>query len=106
MAPDLSKQLSRNFTLKELLRSTAERDAGLKLEQENPAAEVIGNLEYLAAEALQPTRDGIGAPLQITSGYRCAVVNKLVGGSATSQHCVGEAADCELLPGFPDRVGP
>jgi len=28
------------------------------------------------------------------------MLNKLVGGSATSQHCRGEAADCELSPRF------
>jgi hypothetical protein len=28
------------------------------------------------------------------------LLNKLVGGSATSQHCRGEAADCALSPRF------
>ena len=95
--PDLSLPLSTNFTLKELVRSqTAERDEALKREQEHPSAEVIANLQHIARAALQPLRDGIAAPLQITSGYRCPMVNKLVGGSATSQHVLGEAADCEL----------
>lgn len=32
-------------------------------------------------------------PIKINSGYRCPELNKLIGGVATSQHCLGEAAD-------------
>lgn len=100
-ALDLTRRLTPHFTLKELVRSaTAERDDALKREQELPPAEVVGNLEHLAAVALEPIRNGIQAPLVITSGYRCPKVNALVGGSATSQHCRGEAADCELTSAF------
>ncbi len=99
--PELSLPLSNNFTLGEFLRSeTAERDYELKKEQENPPHEVIDNLEYLVETALQPIREALNYPIKISSGYRCQVVNKLVGGSATSQHCLGEAADCQLLPRF------
>lgn len=98
---NLSLPLSRHFTLKEMLRSTtAERDEALKREQENPPVEVVTALQYLVEKTLEPIRLGIAVPLHITSGYRCQIVNKLVGGSATSQHCRGEAADCELSPSF------
>lgn len=103
--PDLSLPLSNNFTLKELVRSqTAERDEALKRLQEHPSADVVANLQYIVRATLQPLRDSIAAPLHISSGYRCPIVNKLVGGSATSQHVLGEAADCELLPGFVKEV--
>ena len=93
--------LSKNFTLRELLRSNvAERDERLKQEQENPPPEIIDNLKYLVENALQPIRNRLGFPIRINSGYRSPLVNKLVGGSATSQHCRGEAADCELSPRF------
>ena len=99
--PELSLPLSNNFTLGEFLRSeTAERDYELKREQENPPEEVIANLQYLVETTLQPVRDAFGYPIKISSGYRCQLLNKLVGGSATSQHCSGEAADCQLLPRF------
>jgi hypothetical protein len=99
--PELSMPLSKNFTLRELLRSNvAERDERLKQEQENPPPEIIDNLQYLVENALQPIRNRIGFPIRISSGYRSPLVNKLVGGSATSQHCLGEAADCELSPRF------
>lgn len=80
--------------------ATAERDEALKREQEHPPAEIVRSLRYLARHTLEPLRVGIDAPLLITSGYRCPLVNKLVGGSATSQHCRGEAADCELTTAF------
>ena len=99
--PELSMSLSKNFVLREFLRSsTAERDDGLKQEQENPPHNLIDNLRHLVEAALQPVRDRLGFPIRITSGYRCPLVNKLVGGSAISQHCRGEAADCELSPRF------
>jgi len=41
---------------------------------------------------LQPIRDRWG-PIEISSGFRCLEINKAVGGSNTSQHLLGEAAD-------------
>jgi len=98
---ELSMPLSKNFTLGELLRSeVVERDERLKQEQHNPPHEIVENLYYLTETVLQPLRTALGFPIRITSGYRCPLVNKLVGGSATSQHCRGEAADCQLSPRF------
>ena len=98
---ELSTPLSKNFTLRELLHSdTAERDEALKNEQENPPPEIIENLRHLTETALQPIRNRIDYPIKINSGYRSVVLNKLIGGSATSQHCRGEAADCDMLPRF------
>ena len=39
----------------------------------------------------------LGHDLDISSGYRCPELNSAVGGSPTSQHCMGLAADftCE-----------
>ena len=55
--PELSMSLSKNFVLREFLRSsTAERDDGLKQEQENPPHNLIDNLRHLVEAALQPDR--------------------------------------------------
>jgi hypothetical protein len=98
---ELSMPLSKNFTLRELVHSnTAERDPALKALQENPPEEVIANLRHLAQNVLQPLRELLDHPIRVTSGYRSPMVNKLVGGSGTSQHCLGEAADLELSPSF------
>ena len=42
---------------------------------------------------LQCIREHFGKPLQITSGYRTAAHNAAVGGSKSSQHLLGRAAD-------------
>lgn len=52
-----------------------------------------GNVAALVDNVLDPLREAWGAPLSVTSGYRCPQLNKLVGGVATSQHTKGEAVD-------------
>ena len=55
----------------------------------------------LATLGLQPVRDRVQRPLRILSGYRPSELNKAVGGSPTSQHVLGEAADftCDDVAG-------
>jgi hypothetical protein len=51
---------------------------------------------------LDPLREAWGGPLVVTSGYRCPELNKAVGGSETSAHTAGWAAD--LVPGDRERT--
>ena len=44
----------------------------------------------------QPVRDHFGKVVGINSGYRSPELNTAVGGSKTSQHCNGQAADFEI----------
>lgn len=105
--PNLTTRLSKNFTLGEFCRSaTAERDPKLRELQRNPEQKVITKLRYLTRNALQPVREELSYPIRITSGYRHPLVNKLVGGSGTSQHCLGEAADCEISRDFLENASP
>src|SRR5690606_11146330 len=48
---------------------------------------------------LDPLREAIGRPVNVSSGFRNEAVNRLVGGSKTSQHRFGEAADINV-PGM------
>ena len=52
-----------------------------------------GNVAALVDKVLDPLREAWGKPITVTSGYRCAALNKAVGGSGTSHHCKGMAAD-------------
>lgn len=54
---------------------------------------VLFNVYCLCGEILEPCRLHLGYPIHINSGYRCTALNKRVGGSRTSQHLKGEAAD-------------
>lgn len=88
-------KLSANFSLAELTRTSK---PGVN---NTPSEEQIANLKALAVNVLQPLRDAIGRPIKINSAFRSEAVNKSVGGSSSSQHCKGEAADIEI-EGFPN----
>ncbi len=47
-------------------------------------------------QKLQQLRTTLGRPVTITSGYRNPTHNKAVGGSPTSQHLLGTAADIKV----------
>lgn len=82
--------LTENFTLNELIYSvTAEKN---KIDN-RPSVQVIANLKSLCENVLQPLRNALGCPIVITSGFRCAILNKKVGGQSNSQHLMGQAAD-------------
>ena len=82
------------FTLKELTRSVTAKNKGI----DNTPGEVEkNNLIALVENVLDPLREAWGQPIIITSGYRCPALNRAVGGSATSQHVTGEAADIRTV---------
>lgn len=85
--------LSKNFSLSELTKS----ETAIRREIDNtPKLQTIENLEELVKNVLQPLRDQLG-PVIITSGYRSPKLNTAIGGSPTSDHCLGMAADIEVL---------
>lgn len=50
----------------------------------------------LCQNVFEPIREKVGRPIKINSGFRGAALNKRIGGSKTSQHCLGEAMDLDL----------
>lgn len=92
-------KLSKNFTLWEYLYSDKAVDNDLMDEQLKDVERVLPWLNELFSEYIQPIRDKVGKPMSITSGYRSPAVNKLVGGSKTSQHMVYEAVDLVVVGG-------
>lgn len=87
--------LTKDFTLEEMLRSEAATRHGFK-EQYTPNEEIKANLQALCENILQPLREKMGVKVSVTSGYRCKRVNNAIGGSATSQHVLGQAADINV----------
>lgn len=82
-------KLSEHFSLDELTHS----DWAIRHGIDNSAPEhVIENLKRLA-QRLETVRTVLGCPVYVSSGYRSALVNKGVGGSRTSDHMLGLAAD-------------
>lgn len=78
------------FSIVELCRS---RVAERKKIKNEPTKAIEKNLEALVENVLDPLREAWGRPIHVNSGYRCAELNKAVGGSPTSHHVKGMAAD-------------
>lgn len=83
-------KLTEHFTLAEMTISQEAARRGLA---NDPNADQITALRALCQNVLEPVRTHFGAPLSVSSGFRAPRINKAVGGSATSQHPKGEAAD-------------
>lgn len=91
-------KLTENFSLAEMTKS----DTALRLDLDNtPDDEAIANLTTLCEQVLQPVRTAYNRGIKVNSGFRHPNVNAAVGGSKTSDHCKGMAADIEI-PGIPN----
>lgn len=78
------------FTIAEMIASTTAKAKGI---DNMPLPEHKANLTTLINNVLDPLREMYGKPIIVNSGYRSPMLNKAVGGVATSQHCKGMAAD-------------
>lgn len=89
----MASKISKNFTFEEFTKS----DVAKRYHINNAVTDwaVRDNIIALVENILQPLRDAWGQPLFINSGYRCPELNShpMVGGSKTSQHVTGQAAD-------------
>ena len=61
-----------------------------------PDAGARSNLVELVRVALDPLREHLARPVRVRSGFRTPQVNKAVGGSPTSAHKDGAAADIKV----------
>lgn len=90
----------KHFTFGEFVRS----DTAARLGIDNRMPELAeAHVVELVDILLDPLREAWGGPLTVTSGYRCRELNEAVGGSATSAHTAGWAAD--LVPDSGDPRG-
>lgn len=89
-------QLSPHFSLEELTHSETAIRKGI----DNSASSEIYNRLVSLAGRLEEVRTILGVSLRISSGYRCSELNKVIGGSKSSAHVQGYAADfqCSMKP--------
>lgn len=85
--------VSEHFSLRELTQSQTATRRGI---DNSPSADHLAALRMLCENVLEPVRDHFGKPIRVTSAYRSPRLNAAIGGSASSQHCLGEAADIEI----------
>jgi len=82
--------LSVHFSLAELTASSTARARGIV---NDPPPEIYARLQQ-TAQAMETVRVLLGdRPIRISSGYRSPQLNRAIGGSATSAHCLGYAVD-------------
>lgn len=87
--------LTEHFTLAELTASETAARQGI---DNTPSDVIIHNLTRTAL-LLEQVRTLLGAPVIISSGYRCPALNSAIGGAPRSAHMLGLAADF-IAPAF------
>jgi zinc D-Ala-D-Ala carboxypeptidase len=93
------------FCYSEFFKSdVAEKHQVKNIPDDAQLSQVLGNIKALVLNVLDPLRDMVGRPVIITSGYRSRRVNELVGGSKTSQHLTGKAADFHVQGCTPQQM--
>lgn len=93
------------FSIAEFLNSdTADKYQVSNMPADKELSAVLNNINALVNNVLDPLRAMIGRPIIITSGYRSRRVNELVGGSKTSQHLAGQAADFHVQGYTPQQM--
>lgn len=80
----------KHFTIEEMCRSNV---AQVRRIENKPDAQQVEALTALVDNVLDPLRERFGRPIIVSSGFRSKDLNGAVGGSKTSQHMKGEAAD-------------
>lgn len=87
---DITKLGTPHFSISELIKSDVATKKKIKNEPDETA---LNNLLALMYDILEPARKQLGAPIIVSSGYRCEKLNSAVGGVPNSQHLTGQAVD-------------
>ena len=86
-------KISANLNLAEITRSDTAKRHGI---DNTPTAEHLENFKLLADKVFEPIREHFKTPIFISSGYRSKDLNSFIKGSASSQHCTGQAIDIDM----------
>ena len=84
--------ISKHISYKEGVYSITATRKGI---DNTPGDDQLHFMEIIAEKVFEPLREWVGGPIKINSFYRCPELNKAIGGSATSQHCKGQAIDID-----------
>jgi uncharacterized protein YcbK (DUF882 family) len=90
-----------HFSLEEFTAS----DMAARLGIDNTLPDELRENAHRTLEMLERIRFHIGAPITITSGYRCKALNRAIGSSDTSDHIQGFAVDFKApKAGVPHQI--
>lgn len=94
-------KISQHISYGEGIASATAQARGIK---NIPPVGVLETMKHTAEKIFEPVRLHFGKPIKVSSFYRSPVLNKAIGGSSTSQHCLGEALDMDGdTYGFPSN---
>ncbi len=99
MALNIEQFIGRHFKLKHLIYSNIAANNNINnmpgIDGTPTQSTIINNLKNLMENVVDIIIDEY-PNLIITSGYRCQELNRLIGGSNTSQHIFGQAIDIQV----------
>ena len=88
----MSDRISEHISLKEGIKS----HTATRLNIDNIPRELdLINMKTIAEKVFEPLRKFVDGPIAINSFYRSPKLNSAIGGSTTSQHCIGCAIDID-----------
>jgi len=87
-----NNKISEHITLTEAIRS----DTAVKNGIDNiPDKDSLKRMKLVAEKVFEPLRNYYNCSIYISSFFRCDKLNKIIGGSKSSQHSLGEAIDVD-----------
>lgn len=89
----MNVNITPHFSIAEVENSARAEELGI--DNTMPSC-YFGNAQALARFVLEPIRLRFGIPFSPQSWYRCHALNEAVGGSKTSDHMLGAAADISI----------
>ena len=93
----MSDRISEHISLKEGVKS----HTATRLNIDNPPRNLdLINMKTIAEKVFEPLRSWVGGPIAINSFYRSPKLNSAIGGSTSSQHCIGCAIDIDDNYGY------
>ena len=93
----MSDRISEHISLKEGIKS----HTSTRLSIDNTPRDLdLINMKTIAEKVFEPLRKFVGGPIAINSFYRSPKLNSAIGGSTSSQHCIGCAIDIDDTYGY------
>ena len=92
--------LSKHITMQEATYSSYAISHGIKNE---PTSYVIANMQHIAQAVFEPLRSHFGIPIKINSFFRSPALNSAIGGTAISQHLLGQAMDLDATSNITNK---
>ncbi len=92
----MSMKISDHITYAEAIHSNTAKRKNI---DNTPNETQVEAMKLLAEKVFEPLREWVGGPIKVNSFFRSEALNEAIGGSATSQHCKGQAIDIDDVYG-------